>query len=337
VNTVYLRFDQKSNLVRTPIINDNIAIFHIQAARLTVPLLTDFKSVIPKFKVFGIFTLTPIIRMSHCFIFAKVLSIWIRRWHSSKGGGTNMSFNKKVIFLILSLSYHESGMAESIVLSSMNYPPFYGEEMPNKGPLIEIITQAFKLVGYDTHVVFSPWKRAILSAKKGRTVDGMVGVWHNEDRAKDFLYSKPIYPNRVGFYKHKDREIEYQSYADLANNGYTLGSVRGYILPEGLKESGIKIENVTDDIQNLKKLSLKRVDLVVIDKDFAHYALKSLPNTAQAIEWLEPTLSKLQQYLIVSRKTRNSHKKMQDFNRGLALLKEKGEFNAIIKKHGLTP
>ncbi|ARU56829.1 putative amino acid ABC transporter periplasmic component [Oleiphilus messinensis] len=219
----------------------------------------------------------------------------------------------------------------------MNYPPFYGEKMEDKGPLIEIIVRALESQGYKTRILFSPWKRAMLYAKEGKVADGMVGVWYNDDRAEDFIYSAPIFPNRSGFYKHKEQNIVYTDYQDLVKQGYRLGSVIGYIHPKGLEESGIQIEWVPNDIQNLKKLALKRVDLVVVDREYARYVLKGLPDIASRIEWMDPVLIEAQQHLIISRKTKNAHVIIDAFNTGLELLRQTGNFDEIIQKHGLKP
>ena len=225
--------------------------------------------------------------------------------------------------------------AKEVTLTSMSYPPFYGEKLENNGPLIEVIVQSFKNAGYKTRIIFAPWKRAITIARQGKTADGMVGVWHNKERANDFLYSDPIFPNKVGFYKHKSNAIIFENYTDLVSKGYKLGSVRGYIFPKGLKESGIEIELVTDDLQNLKKLALGRVDLVVVDKDYARFILTDNPQVAKEIEWMGPILAEFQQHLIISRKTPNALKTISDFNKGLRILQQTGDFKKIFKKHGL--
>ena len=167
----------------------------------------------------------------------------------------------------------------------------------------------------------------------------MVGVWYSAERAEYFHYSTHIYPNRVVFYKRKNADISYKNYADLKRHGYTLGSVRGYAHPVGLEESGIKILYVNNDHQNFKLLSKGRVSLIVADKDYAHYMLAKpeLREYAQNIQWMAPVLEKRQQHLGISKVTNNAQKKLTDFNQGLQMLKQSGEFSVILKKHGLAP
>ena len=193
--------------------------------------------------------------------------------------------------------------AKQITLASIDYPPFYGKTLPENGPMTEVITRAYAKLGYKVNVVFLPWARAMEWSRKGR-IDGMLGVWYSTKRIADFRYSNPIMPNEIGFYKRKDDKISYQNYDDLKKQGYVLGSVRGYVQPTGLEESGIPIMYVNDDVQNFKILSKKRVDLIVVDKEYAKYMLEqpALSKFAENIEWMAPVLEKKQQYLIISQK-----------------------------------
>ncbi|ARU56831.1 putative amino acid ABC transporter, periplasmic component [Oleiphilus messinensis] len=226
--------------------------------------------------------------------------------------------------------------AKDVRLSSIDYPPFYGKNLENNGPLIELISESFKNSGYQTKIIFAPWKRGMIMAEEGKESDGVVGAWHSNERENNFIYSDPIFPNRLGFFKHKNNDVKFKSYADLVKSEYTLGTVRGYIMPSGLEESGIRIELVRSDIQNFKKLATRRIDLVVVDQAYAQYVLKNIPDVESKIEWMEPALEEKQQYLIISRKAINAQQKIDDFNQGLKILRQTGKFSNIMEKHGLV-
>lgn len=234
------------------------------------------------------------------------------------------------LFVICCSGYASS---EKIHLVAIDYPPFIGKELMGNGPFAELVSRSFRNTGYGIQVEYLPWARSMSEAKAGR-VDGVIGGWYSVERAEDFLYSDPIHPNEMVFYKRKGEDITFTSYASLVKQGFTLGSVRGYALPKGLEESGISINLVTEDIQNLKMLAKQRIDLVVVDKEFARYVLRDFPQVAKEIEWMEPVLERPQQYLIISKKAKNAQKKLDEFNKGLKLLRQTGEFNRIMRKHG---
>lgn len=244
---------------------------------------------------------------------------------------------KKYILGLVMLFLAEQAMTKEILLASMDYPPFYGEKLDNYGPLIEVIAKSYDAMGYDVKIIFLPWARAIAWSKNGE-VDGMVGVWYSPERAEYFLYSEPILSNFIGFYKRKNRDIRYKDYLDLKEQGYKLGSVRGYIQPKGLQESGIPIMFVSKDLQSFKILSKNRVDLIVVDKEYSRYILAQprFQEYAKNIEWMEPVLEEKRQHLIISKKAKNPKKKLGDFNEGLQKLRETGGFTKILKKHAFV-
>lgn len=226
--------------------------------------------------------------------------------------------------------------AKDVVLAALEYPPHYGEHLDNYGPLIEIIVSAYAEEGLEVEVLFLPWSRALIWADEGR-VDGIVGAWYTQERTKSFLYSKPIYPNKMIFYKSANSDIAFTTFADLKEQNRVIGSVRGYAHVEGLEESGVMIHYVNNDIQNFKLLERQRIDLVSVDKDYGAYVLASpeLSKIKDKVEPINKVLQVKQQHLIISKKTKLAQQKLTKFNQGLAKLKERGGIAAIMKKHGL--
>jgi len=229
-------------------------------------------------------------------------------------------------------------MAKTVVLGAMEYPPYYGRELKNFGPLIEIVVESYRHSGYEVEIVFLPFARAMYLSKAGE-IDGVVGPWYSKKRAESLFYSMPMIDNRMVFFKRKGESISYEDFSDLKQQGYRLGSVHGYMLPTGLLESGITIYQVTREEQLLKILRGKRVDLVVLDKGAAQYALKQpgLSGVESNVEWMEPTLERTPQYLVISKKTAQAAEKLNAFNLGYKSLIENGVVNKILSDHGLPP
>lgn len=205
--------------------------------------------------------------------------------------------------------------------------------MKNNGPVTEIIVEAYKKVGYVVQVSFFPWQRGELYARVGK-YDGMFPPWHTKERETYFVFSDPLFPNEIGFYKRKEMNITFKKYEDLKE--YDIGICRGYANPDGFDAAGLKTQEVASDVINLKKLAHGRIDLALIDKKLARFFIRTeLPQYSDDLEWIEPSLEFKMQYLCVSRRTLDWQKKLDDFNRGLKLLRESGEFEKIILKHDL--
>jgi polar amino acid transport system substrate-binding protein len=226
------------------------------------------------------------------------------------------------------------GIAAERVLSlaSTDYPPYYGKGLKNHGPISEITLAAYRKVDWEVKITFLPWARAMKEAKTGG-YDGISGIWYRKDREAWFVFSDPIYPNIVGFYKRKGKRITFTNYEDLSP--YRIGVVRGYTNPPAFEKADLQKQEVTTDEQNLRKLVKHRIDLALIDKEVARYIIDTkFPHYAQFIEWMEPTLETIFLHLAISKAAKHHERKLRDFNRGLKLIAEDGTLLRIMETHG---
>ena len=146
--------------------------------------------------------------------------------------------------------------AADITLMTTDYPPYFSANLPNGGPLTEIVVEAFKAVGHHASIQFVPWVRAMEFAKAGK-VDGLHGAWHSEEREAWFVFSDPLPGNKVVLFKRRGAKPErFTSYADLAP--YTIGIVRGYRNPAGFEAADLRTDEADSDVANLRKLANSR-------------------------------------------------------------------------------
>jgi polar amino acid transport system substrate-binding protein len=236
------------------------------------------------------------------------------------------------VFLLATLfSQPESYAADKkLSLAAAEYQPYYGEHLPNYGPVTEIIVKAFNKVNYEVSVSFYPWLRGEILAKEG-VHDGMIPPWRTKAREAYFAFSEPLFPNELYFYKHKNTHAVFSKQSDL--KAYKIGTVRGYANPDWFAEEGLTLEEVSLDLHNLTKLAVGRIDLVLIDKKVAEFLINTeIPEHKNNLERIEPALESRMQYLTLSKKTDNYTKKLADFNKGLKLLKASGEYDKILSK-----
>jgi polar amino acid transport system substrate-binding protein len=242
------------------------------------------------------------------------------------------------LFILLSLlSYTSQGIAveKQVRLASSEYPPYFGENLKNNGFISEIIVEAFKEANYQVEVEFFPWARGLELTKRGK-YDGMLALWYRKEREQWFVYSAPLPPNEIVFYKRKKDKITFNTYQDL--KPYSIGIVRGYANPPDFEKSDfLEKQEVTSDEQNLRKLFLKRIDLALIDRLLAKNIIDTkFPEYAEELEWMSPPLKIDIQYLVISKKAKNYRIKLDDFNSGLKQLSEKGMIEKIMAKHGFA-
>ncbi|QNM97561.1 substrate-binding periplasmic protein [Chitinimonas koreensis] len=223
--------------------------------------------------------------------------------------------------------------ADTVNLTTTDYPPYMSASLPQGGVIVAIATEAFKRGGYTAKVSVLPWARALDDGKEGQA-DGVIGIWRNKEREQWFLFSEPLGSNQIGFYKRNDKAIAYKSLADLKN--YSIGTVRGYANPQAFEEAKLRTTEVVDDSTNLLKLGAGRVDLVLIDKGVARHLLDTSAAAAKGqVGWIEPAVDKLPLYVAISRKAPDHDKKLKALNQGLEAMQKDGTLAKMASQAGI--
>jgi polar amino acid transport system substrate-binding protein len=247
------------------------------------------------------------------------------------------NFTIAVLSLCLILISEVSGPADKkVILATHESPPYSGSRLKNKGILSEIVTAAFYKEGYRTEIKVVPWKRGFEKTKDG-VYDGLFGCWHRKEREQWFIYSEPLIANELVFLKKSGTVISLDGdYSSLKN--YRIGYIRGYAYPpifESVKDS-LKIEMVTKNIHNLKKLEIGRLDLIMIDRLLSRYILRTeMPASEEAFEEIDLILARDPNHLVFSKESLDARAKAAAFARGLNYLKKEGIIEKILKRHGL--
>ncbi|MBA4421640.1 MAG: hypothetical protein C0390_00915 [Syntrophus sp. (in: bacteria)] len=223
--------------------------------------------------------------------------------------------------------------SEKLRIYTNNYEPYYGENMADFGPVIKITRLAFREAGYDVEVKFRPWARVIKEGQDGEC-DVIANIWFDKGREGWMALSAAILENEIGFYKRKNDDLVFKDYADLKAKGIAIGTVRAYISPEGFDQAGLKTEEVTEDLLNMRKLVNHRIRLALVDRQVGAYLLKK-EGRENDIDWLV-TLQKIPLRNGIMKNAKGDwKKKLADFNKGLAILKGKGVVARVLKEHHL--
>jgi len=249
-----------------------------------------------------------------------------------------------------------SGIAHAedkvVKLATLNWEPYIGQDLKNKGLFALILEAAFKEEGYKVELSFTPWARAVNEAKNG-LLDGLMPEYYDsapDGRLKDFVFSNSFFKGPVGFLTLKSKNIKYNKNDDLNKTydelkQYKFGVVRDYINEEkfdariyefnkgkadGTKNLAAEVAN-SDEI-NINKLKADRIDIIFIDKYVAEYFIdKNFKNDKNKFIFLEPALALNDLYIAFSKKAKDSEAKMNAFNNGMKKIKENGILKKLIK------
>ncbi len=244
---------------------------------------------------------------------------------------------KKMIVIVLGLLiFATQGFSteKSVSLATLNWAPYVGENLKNKGFTSKIVTEAFKRKGYEVNFKFLPWTMVLKSVGNGQ-YDAGFPAHYTEKIAKQYAVSKPFAENTIGFYKKKNKKIPFKVLEDL--EPYKIGVVQGYVNSAEFDAASYLEKKVAkNDNRNLQKLLKNQIDLAVIDKIVA----QNIMNTSMSqdekdrLEFIKPALDVKKLYLIISLEIKNSRQILEDFNSGLDEIEQDGTIEKIMKEYG---
>lgn len=228
--------------------------------------------------------------------------------------------------------------ANTIRVTSGEWPPYLSQRLPQGGYATQITTEAFALVGMDLEVGYYPWKRSYKYATDGSDRDN--NSWHgslvwskNQTREQDFYYSDSIFSEEEVLFHLKDSPLNWHDISDLT--GKTIGgSLAAYPNLEKSAKDGLITFHVSGEPHALlKRLFHHKMDAVAINKRVALYYLDNYfsPSEKKLFAY-SPTVLKLRQYHLILSKTNPENKLViERFNLGLKKLKENGRYRELSR------
>lgn len=226
----------------------------------------------------------------------------------------------------------------TITIATGEYPPWVGSSLPHDGYVNHIISEAFASQGLKVEFVYLPWKRAFEETRQGK-FDATSYWYGNAERREAMLFSDTVITNRVVFFQRENAsKIQWKTFNDLAP--YRMSITLGYTYSSALYDAiDSKLLNpiiVSSDVQNLKLLMAKRVDLFATDEMSGYYMAAQLSIDPRKLAVIEPALIKPQGYLLAGKTNPDSQLIINTFNRGLRIIKANGKYQKILSRIDAT-
>ena len=246
--------------------------------------------------------------------------------------------------------------SKTVTLMTTEWEPYVGTKIASNGFTYSIVKEAFQRAGYKVEVKFDNWSKGMEITEQGRA-DGIFPAYYDEEREARFVFSMPFGEGPVGLYKRTSlpSPTPVQSYERAKNNitysvdprlnqkealmglkNFTFGVVKGYVTtPEFDKATFLKKIEANDDLENLRNLFKRKVDLIVIDKYTARQLIATkFPWYTGELEFMEPPLDVKTLHVAFSKQVDDHEQKLRDFNAALKLMKEDGRLEQIMVRHG---
>ncbi len=184
-----------------------------------------------------------------------------------------------VSLMILSGFAFVESDAETVYMTSLEWPPYSGKGLPHEGASIEIAKKAFNKAGYNFEVKFYPWKRTVQTARRDLNFIGYLPEYYSERIEKHFVFSEPIGTSPLGFMQHSDSPVEWETLSDL--KGKRIGVVYGYVntkeFDRMVANGELTVDYSVNDITNIRKMLRGRIDMAVIDRNVFRYLMNVIP------------------------------------------------------------
>ncbi|MDX1610545.1 MAG: transporter substrate-binding domain-containing protein [Halofilum sp. (in: g-proteobacteria)] len=226
-----------------------------------------------------------------------------------------------------------SAQARQLTMCTVNWEPFYGENLPRNGFFTELVREAFERGGHTVNVEFMPWARAMLEVKQGDR-EVLLGAYYSDERAETYWASEPIYTAEVGLVTLTDVGLEsFSSLRELA--GYTIGYGRGYIVTEEFDNADYLTKEPAEDLaRNVRKLYAGRIDMVAGSFANIRYAAQQQQRDLDRLRFLQPSLKESTLHIMISRAVPDGEQLLADFHRGLRAIREDGTYERILREMG---
>jgi polar amino acid transport system substrate-binding protein len=240
-----------------------------------------------------------------------------------------------IAVVFLSVASFSQAESKTLTVCTNSWAPFTGESLPGMGKTWRVIQAIMEPQGYITELQFMPWARALKSVESG-DCDALPDAFHTKERSVWAWYSAPYSEVKTVFFKRKDKQILFNTLADL--KGLTIGVIRGAAVnPDFDHADYLKKQEVVDERQGLAMLHADRIDLYVTGDLSGLHQLTLMtekhPNITQEIEIITPYLAKNKLHLAISKKAKHGQTILRDFNQGLADLIKSGEYHSIFQSN----
>lgn len=243
------------------------------------------------------------------------------------------------LLLVFSLT---SVSSEKVYLSSLEWPPYSGEQLPEGGASIAIAKKAFEVMGYELEVSFYPWSRAVHKAKDPRSrYAGYFPEYYSSELEADFYFSDVIGSGPLGLIENVDQPISWDAISDLSK--YSVGVVRDYVntkaFDQAVKRGEQEVQEVTLDKQNIFKVAGGRLPLAIIDHYVFDYLMstdKSLANYKDRVQ-LNGKLLEDKLLFVCFKRNKQGSELQKIFNEGLSQLDVDQLMQSYFEALGVKP
>jgi polar amino acid transport system substrate-binding protein len=220
--------------------------------------------------------------------------------------------------------------ATPIRLVSGDWKPFISPDLPDNGPLAQIVTETFQRMGYEPEITFVSWDLALEQTSRVEVL-GAFPFISSTERRMDYAFSESILDfEYVLFYyaPNVPDPASLQSIEDFHAGDYQFGKVVGYDVWPALADAGFSFREYPTSLAAFQALADGEIDFLPEGRLVGEVILNGpdIAVDAASFAYLDPTGNELlgareSLYLLLP-ESESANRLLSRFNEELELVKQ---------------
>ena len=222
--------------------------------------------------------------------------------------------------------------AQDLRIVTEEFPPYnYSDNGLAKGLSSEVVQAVLAETGLTAEFLFLPWARAYLTAQNTKNTV-IFSIGRIPEREDLFEWIGVIAPYNTSLYKLASRtDLTIESLSDAKD--YSIGvSVEDVIYQYLKSQNFTNLDIVGEDILNIRKLALSRLDLIAFDEAAFQYYL-DLEDIDPALFDRIYRLDDISGGLYMAINKDSDPELIQSLKGGLEAIKADGTYEQILNRH----
>lgn len=212
------------------------------------------------------------------------------------------------------------------------WAPFGGEDLPNGGISLDVISTVLTQAGYQVETAIVPWERALAGARAG-TFDVVGNLFYLEELEEYLAYGSPFYESEVRFLRRVGTSHSFHDLESLRRYSIAVGA--GYFYEDAFDRADFLNKTiVTTVVQGVRMVASGRVDLTLDSVDVLNYVIaKEAPELADQVEVMPMALATRAIHMAIRKDHPVQAQIRRDFNRVLSQMQKDGSLDELLDKH----
>lgn len=221
----------------------------------------------------------------------------------------------------------------TLVFNSVDWAPFYSENMPDNGFLASVCREAYRRMGYELDILFVPWARALKDAQAGK-VDGILGAYYTPERNDFFYFSDAVASTQDVFVVKSGFPQLHATQQQLTD--YSVVGVRNSAQLQDAKDMGFLATEAVSFEHTLLMVNAKRADMGIVGLDYFRYYVNHLnPAMKNKLVDISTPFKTYNIHSLLARSRPGAKKLMAQFNQVVKGMYLDGSYQRLVQKFGM--